>query len=249
MRLLDAKWKRYEHCWIRWAHQRRRIRVCASVCGLYFGFDQHKNDSEEQIQSAQTEVEFELCNPVIRLSFEHTFISGPCCSEGSLAVESFALFAYIFHRNNPRDRRTMGAGQLETPADDVAKRSAGIMPVDAPSSETMYYLKQWWKDVKNCVGNVGIPTLLADLNPIPGPDANGAVGVIQGYIDSQTQAAYQAAAAWSVSRGLTVPLRSSIVRAGLTRAEGFAKVSDGLLALNFGIAAVDLIIAEARGCQ
>ena len=119
----------------------------------------------------------------------------------------------------------------------------------APSSEAKYFLTQWWKDVKSCVGNVGIPTLLADLNPIPRPYANGTVGVIQGAIDSQVQSLYQTVGAWSVARGLTVPLRSSVVRGGLTAAETLGKVSDGLLVLNFGIAAVDAIIAEARECQ
>lgn len=119
----------------------------------------------------------------------------------------------------------------------------------APSSEAMYYLGQWWKDVKSCVGNVGIPTLVADLNPIPSASASGAIGVIQGYIDSEVQAAYAAVGSWSVTRGLTVPLRSSVVRAGLSRAEGIAKVSDGLLVLNLGVAAADAIIAEARECQ
>lgn len=90
---------------------------------------------------------------------------------------------------------------------------------------------------------------MADLNPIPGPDASGTIGVIQGAIDSQVQSFYQAAGAWSVARGLTVPLRSSVVRSGLTAAETLGKVSDGLLVLNVGIAAVDAIIAEARGCQ
>jgi hypothetical protein len=113
----------------------------------------------------------------------------------------------------------------------------------------MYFLKQWWKDVSNCVGNVGIPTLMADLNPIPGPDANGTVGVIQGAVDSQVQSLYQTVGAWSVARGLTVPLRSSVVRGGLTAAETLGKVSDGLLVLNFGIAFTDAIIAEARECK
>lgn len=51
-----------------------------------------------------------------------------------------------------------------------------------------------------------------------------------------------------VQRGLTVPLRSSIVRAGVTNAEVLGELSGILSALSVDIALGDAIHAEHQGC-
>ena len=71
-----------------------------------------------------------------------------------------------------------------------------------------------FKDVKNCIANVALPTIANDLNPFsPG------IGSAADITSSMSQASLAGAATWSVQQGLTVPLRSSIVRAGVAGAE------------------------------
>jgi hypothetical protein len=121
--------------------------------------------------------------------------------------------------------------------------------VVAPNNGQSYsFVKQWWKDVKNCVGNYGLPTLLNDLNPIPSDSVSGVIGAFQSAADSGTQSALLAAGAYSVGRGLTVPLRSSAVRSAMAGAETLGKLSGALTAIGFGYAIIDAGYAEYKGC-
>jgi len=63
-----------------------------------------------------------------------------------------------------------------------------------------------------------------------------------------SQASLAGAASWSVSQGLTVPLRSSIVRAGVGSAETFGKLSGVATMANvvYGLGAG--VVAEWNGC-
>jgi hypothetical protein len=104
-------------------------------------------------------------------------------------------------------------------------------------------VKQWWKDVKHCVGDVGQPTFLNDMNPF-----SLGIGTAADATSRMGQASLQAAATWSVERGLTVPLRSSIVRAGVAGAETLGKVSGVLTMGSIVYGLGDAVVAEYKGC-
>jgi RHS repeat-associated protein len=82
----------------------------------------------------------------------------------------------------------------------------------------------------SCFLGVGMTTISDDLNPISPEGAFGAAGMSQSALSSMSTASAEAAATHSIERGLTVPLRSSIVRSGFSGAEAFTKAS-GWLAL------------------
>jgi hypothetical protein len=82
------------------------------------------------------------------------------------------------------------------------------------------------KDVKSCWVDVGLKTIADDMSPLPtGGSLFDWAGGLQGIADAKAQSFLAAAGAWSVSRGLTVPLRSSIVRGGLSTGEAISKYS------------------------
>lgn len=114
----------------------------------------------------------------------------------------------------------------------------------APNNGQSYsFVKQWWKDVKSCFTNYALPTLESDLNPFtPG------VMSPSGMASQLSQASLAAAASWSVSRGLTVPLRSGIVRAGVANAEALGKLSGVLGMIGIDYALADAAYAEYKGC-
>jgi hypothetical protein len=114
----------------------------------------------------------------------------------------------------------------------------------APNNGQSYsFVKQWWKDVKNCVGGVGLPAIENALNPF-----SLGIGTAADAASSMSQASLAGAASWSVSQGLTVPLRSSIVRAGVGSAETFGKLSGVATMANvvYGLGAG--VVAEWNGC-
>ena len=119
---------------------------------------------------------------------------------------------------------------------------------NAPSNESYSFFKQWWKDVKSCVGNYGLPTLQNDLNPIPSDSPSGLLSAVQNAVDSASQTAALASGAWSVQRGLTVPLRSSVIRAGITGAETIGKVSLVVTIGTVTLAGLDAIREEYNNC-
>ncbi len=105
------------------------------------------------------------------------------------------------------------------------------------------FLGDWLHEMKTCVWDIGLSTAANNMNPFsPG------IGTAADITSSMSQASLGAAAAWSVEQGLTVPLRSSIVRAGLTSAETFGKAS-GLLTVGSVVYALgDGVVAEYNGC-
>jgi hypothetical protein len=117
--------------------------------------------------------------------------------------------------------------------------------LDAPNNGQSYsFVKQWWKDVKNCVGNVALPTIANDLNPL-----SIGIGTGADIASQMSQASLAGAASRSVSRGLTVPLRSSIVRAGVASAETLGEVSGVLTMASVVYALGDAVVAEYNQCQ
>lgn len=90
-----------------------------------------------------------------------------------------------------------------------------------------------WSRWKSCVAT-GFGTVADQMNPFT-PSASNAV---QGAVDSASQAALAGAAVHSVERGLTVPLRSSIVRAGAGASEALGEASGWITIANlyYGIA-------------
>jgi hypothetical protein len=72
------------------------------------------------------------------------------------------------------------------------------------------------------------------MNPLSPSISTG----VQGAVDSASNAAVTAAAVHSVERGLVVPLRSSIVRAGVGASEALGEVSGWITVANlyYGIA-------------
>ena len=103
--------------------------------------------------------------------------------------------------------------------------------------------KQWWDRNWDCVANVGLPTLADDLNP-----AGLGVGSLADASSQMSQASLMAAAKWSMDRGLTVPLRSPYVRAGMANAEAFGRASALLSLLAIDVGLIDAIHAEHVGC-
>ena len=120
----------------------------------------------------------------------------------------------------------------------------GCNPIcDAAANKVASAIKSWWGDVSSCFMNYARPTLESDLNPLtPG------VMTPSDMASQMSQASLQAAAYWSVSQGLTVPLRSSIVRAGLSNAEALGKLSGVLAVAGIDVALADAVYAEYKGC-
>ena len=120
-----------------------------------------------------------------------------------------------------------------------------IVTNSAPNNGQSYsFVKQWWKDVKNCVGNVALPTIANDLNPL-----SIGIGTGADIASQMSQASLAGAASWSVNQGLTVPLRSSIVRAGVASAETLGEVSGVLTMASVVYALGDAVVAEYNQCQ
>lgn len=130
--------------------------------------------------------------------------------------------------------------------------TVGVLPSSTSpggGGSSYSFVAQWWKDVKNCVGNYGIPTLARDLNPIPsGDDTAGILGSLQSVADQAKQNSLLAVGVYSVGKGLTVPLRSSAVRAGLKTVEALGKASDVLLVGVVAWAGYDAIREEWDNC-
>ena len=99
---------------------------------------------------------------------------------------------------------------------------------NAPNNGNYSYFKQWLKDVKSCFVDTGLGTIANQMDPFS-PSASNAV---QGAVDSASQAALAGAALHSVDRGLTVPLRSSIVRAGVGASEALGEASGWITIAN-----------------
>jgi hypothetical protein len=99
------------------------------------------------------------------------------------------------------------------------------VPNDGPSPT--------WSRWKSCVAT-GFGTVADQMDPFK-PSVSNAV---QGAVDSASQAALAGAAVHSVERGLTVPLRSSIVRAGVGASEALREASGWITIANlyYGIA-------------
>ena len=135
-----------------------------------------------------------------------------------------------------------GYGQIGGgPADGGGGGATG----NAPNNGSSYsFVKSWWKDVKNCVGNVALPTIANNLNPL-----SIGIGTGADIASQMSEASLAGAASWSVSRGLTVPLRSSIVRADVASAETLGEVSGGLTMASVAYALGDAVVAECNQCQ
>ena len=114
-----------------------------------------------------------------------------------------------------------------------------VAPNNGPS-----LLSSIFKDVKNCIANVALPTIKNDLNPF-----GIGIGSAADLASSASQANLAAAAVHSVQKGLTVPLRSSIVRAGVASAETLGEVSGILTAASVVYALDDAVVAEYKQCQ
>lgn len=118
-----------------------------------------------------------------------------------------------------------------------------LLLIIAPNNAVVSFAKQWWKDVKSCVGGVGIPAIENALNPF-----SLGVGTAADVTSQMSQSSLAAAASYSVSKGLTVPLRSSIVRAGVGGAETLGKAS-GVLTMGSVVYALGAgVVAEWNGC-
>ena len=74
------------------------------------------------------------------------------------------------------------------------------------------------------------------------------VGTAADAASQMSQASLMAAGAWSVERALTVPLRSGVVRAGVSNAEALGKASGVVALIGFYYALGDAIYAEQTGC-
>ena len=122
---------------------------------------------------------------------------------------------------------------------------ARALNASAPNNGSHYsFFNQWLKDEKSCFGDTGLGTLLSDMNPF----SPSLAGAAQSAVNAQSQAFADAAAMQAVERGLTVPLRSPVVRAGLAGSEVLGKVSIGITIVNLVVAGGDAINAEWKQC-
>ncbi|MHB1938324.1 MAG: RHS repeat-associated core domain-containing protein [Acidobacteriaceae bacterium] len=113
---------------------------------------------------------------------------------------------------------------------------------NAPNNPTP--AKSWWQKNWDCVANVGLPVLKNDLNPL-----GLGIGTAANATSQMSQANLDAAAAWSLERSLTSPLKSSVVRAFAANAEALGRLSYTLTLLNVDYALYDAISAEHQGCR
>lgn len=107
---------------------------------------------------------------------------------------------------------------------------------------------RWW----SCI-STGFRTVGNDLNPFDPGDSKftnlmALAGAAQQGAASLSDASYLAVGAYSVERGLTVPLRSSTIRAGLSNAEWLGDVAVGLSAASLVAAGIDGAVAEWNQC-
>jgi RHS repeat-associated protein len=132
---------------------------------------------------------------------------------------------------------------LITPENMMSGQSSGTSNTaakPAPNSSP----KTFWQKNWDCVSNVGYPVLSDDLNPF-----RLGIGTAADATSKMSQASLEAAASWSVKRGLTVPLRSSIVRAGLGTSEALGRASLILSVVSVDVALIHAIHAEHVGCK
>ena len=108
----------------------------------------------------------------------------------------------------------------------------------------IFSFKDLLKNDWNCYRNVAFPAIADDLNPFKPGIGTGADAAA-----ALSRSSLEAAGAWSLERGLTVPLRSSVVRAGLSNSERFGKASGELSLLGADIALGHAVYAEYKGCQ
>lgn len=76
-------------------------------------------------------------------------------------------------------------------------------------------------ELKSCFVDTGLGTIANQMDPFT-PSVSNAV---QSTVDTASQTALMGAAAYSVERGLTVPLRSGVVRAGVGASEALGEAS------------------------
>ncbi len=96
--------------------------------------------------------------------------------------------------------------------------------------------------MQTCLGIAG-QTFADDMSPFTlGP------GTAASATSQMSQANAEGAAWWSVQRGLTSPLSSSIVRAGMASAETLGKVSGIITLATVYASAWDAVLEEAKGC-
>jgi RHS repeat-associated protein len=120
-----------------------------------------------------------------------------------------------------------------------------IVTNSAPSNGQSYsFFKQWLKDVKSCFVDTGLGTIANQMDPFS-PSASNAV---QGAVDSASQSALAGAAAYSVGRGLTVPLRSGVVRAGVGASEALGEASGWITIANLYVGIAKAYQAEWQQC-
>jgi hypothetical protein len=119
----------------------------------------------------------------------------------------------------------------------------GYVSVGA-SSKQPTELDTYLQNYKACL-SIGLQTVADDLNPIGPPTLLGAA---QDLTTTMAQGALGAAAAHSLESGLTVPLRSSIVRGLLSNWEVLGAAADALVVAAIPAALAHGVYAEATGC-
>jgi RHS repeat-associated protein len=120
-------------------------------------------------------------------------------------------------------------------------------PFDVAANKAPTQFDYWLQDVKHCGIDIGLKTTADDMNPFT-LSAFGVVGTSADVASSWSQASLAAVGQYSAQRGLTVPLRSSIVRAGMEGAEAFGKVAGDLSSVYIFAAFADGIRAELDQC-
>jgi len=160
---------------------------------------------------------------------------------GQVGADSTGGFGYTGSQSQSDGFPTIFAMQSDTGSSGSGGTSASSDTSNDPS-KPMTDLDYLLQDYKKCLGVAGA-TIANDLNPY-----SIGVGTTADITGAMSQANFDAAAGWSMQQGLTVPLRSSIVRGALSQAETLGKASGVLALIALDYALVDGLVAEAKAC-
>jgi RHS repeat-associated protein len=135
--------------------------------------------------------------------------------------------------------------QASYTAKGIASDTDFVLCTAWPQITAYSFFKQWWKDVKNCVGGVGWPAIADDLNPLI-PGATDAAGNI---FTALSQGQYNAALTYAASVGLTYPNKFSIFRGLMGNSSKLATAAEAMPMVALDKALLAGVIAEWNGCQ
>ena len=161
----------------------------------------------------------------------------------------------IYHRtvfSKPYNPGCSGSYQCEQGYNSMMQVSLPYQPQLQLAPNNSFWhnfsFKDLFKDVKNCIANVGLPAIADDINPFGTGASDAAESSAPAALDAASKAYYNAALAYAGSQGLTTPLRSSVYRGIMGNSATASAAADAvpLAIVDKGLLAG--VIAEVKGC-